>query len=143
MGSVNSSRYGSLAKTNGGLKLLHVNKRNHDLLSITRLVTIFDAYDSEEEAVKSFDRPAGSAATSAVWPRRPERLRPYRERGLCRLRGQPREQGSCRVARQIRDVQPLRQLASARGVHLHGRHRRAPIERGLDGRPTVWILPPA
>ena len=60
------SSYGSLAKTNGGLKLLHVNKRNHDLLSITRLVTIFDAYDSEEEAVKSFDRPAGSAATSAV-----------------------------------------------------------------------------
>jgi anti-sigma B factor antagonist len=60
------SSYGSLAKTNGGLKLLHVNKRNHDLLSITRLVTIFDAFDSEEEAVKSFDRPAGSAATSAV-----------------------------------------------------------------------------
>ena len=60
------SSYGSLAKTNGGLKLLHVNKRNHDLLSITRLVTIFDAYDSEEEAVKSFDRPAGSAAASAV-----------------------------------------------------------------------------
>ncbi len=60
------SSYGSLAKTNGGLKLLHVNKRNHDLLSITRLVTIFDAYDSEEEAVKSFDRPAGSAATSTV-----------------------------------------------------------------------------
>ena len=60
------SSYGSLAKTSGGLKLLHVNKRNHDLLSITRLVTIFDAFDSEEEAVKSFDRPAGSAATSAV-----------------------------------------------------------------------------
>jgi len=58
--------FGSLSKTRGGLKLLHVNKRNHDLLSITRLVTIFDAYDSEEEAVKSFDRPAGSAATSAV-----------------------------------------------------------------------------
>ena len=60
------SSYGSLAKTSGGLKLLNVNKKNHDLLSITRLVTIFDAYDSVEEAVKSFDRPAGSAATSAV-----------------------------------------------------------------------------
>ena len=59
------SSFGSLAKTNGGLKLLHVNKRNHDLLSITRLVTIFDTFDSEEEAVKSFDGPAGSAATSA------------------------------------------------------------------------------
>jgi len=46
--------YGSLSKTNGGLKLLHVNRRNHDLLSITRLVTIFDTFDSEDEAVKSF-----------------------------------------------------------------------------------------
>jgi len=46
--------YGSLAKTTGGLKLLHVNKKNHDLLSITRLVTIFDTFDSENEAVKSF-----------------------------------------------------------------------------------------
>ena len=46
--------YGSLSKTKGGLKLLHVNKKNHDLLSITRLVTIFDTFDSEDEAVKSF-----------------------------------------------------------------------------------------
>ena len=54
--------YSSLAKTTGGLKLLHVNKKNHDLLSITRLVTLFDTFDSEEEAVRSFaPRPAGSA----------------------------------------------------------------------------------
>ena len=46
--------YGSLSKTKGGLKLLHVNKKNHDLLSITRLVTIFDTFDSEDEAVRSF-----------------------------------------------------------------------------------------
>ena len=46
--------FGSLSKTRGGLKLLHVNKRNHDLLSITRLVTIFDTFDSEDEAVRSF-----------------------------------------------------------------------------------------
>jgi len=46
--------YGSVAKTGGGLKLLGVSKRNHDLLSITRLVTLFDAYDSEKEAVESF-----------------------------------------------------------------------------------------
>ena len=57
--------YSSLAKTAGGLKLLHVNKRNHDLLSITRLVTIFDTFDSEDEAVKSFaQRPAGSPAAA-------------------------------------------------------------------------------
>lgn len=58
--------YGSLSKTTGGLKLLNVNKRNHDLLSITRLVTIFDTYDSESEAVKSFDSPSGSKAPAAV-----------------------------------------------------------------------------
>ena len=46
--------YSSVAKTNGGLKLLGVSKRNHDLLSITRLVTLFDAYDSEKEALESF-----------------------------------------------------------------------------------------
>lgn len=46
--------YGSLSKTAGGLKLLNLNKKNHDLLSITRLVTIFDTYESEDEAVKSF-----------------------------------------------------------------------------------------
>ena len=57
--------YSSLAKTTGGLKLLHVNKRNHDLLSITRLVTIFDTFESEDEAVKSFaQRPAGSPAAA-------------------------------------------------------------------------------
>jgi len=46
--------YSSLMKTAGGLKLLHVNKRNHDLLSITRLVTLFETFDSEEAAVGSF-----------------------------------------------------------------------------------------
>ena len=58
--------YGSLSKTTGGLKLLHVNKRNHDLLSITRLVTIFETFDSEDEAVKSFDRPSGSTAPAGA-----------------------------------------------------------------------------
>ena len=58
--------FGSLAKTSGGLKLLHVNKRNHDLLSITRLVTIFETFDSEDEAVKSFDRPSESTAPAGA-----------------------------------------------------------------------------
>ena len=45
---------GSIAKATGALKLLNVSKRNHDLLSITRLVTLFDTFESEAEAVKSF-----------------------------------------------------------------------------------------
>ena len=57
---------GSIAKATGALKLLHVSKRNHDLLSITRLVTLFDTYESEDEAVRSFPEPAiATAATIA------------------------------------------------------------------------------
>lgn len=55
------SCYSSLAGTTGGLKLLHINKRTRDLLSITRLVTIFTTFESEDEAVRSFpELPAGS-----------------------------------------------------------------------------------
>ena len=58
--------YGSVAKTSGGLKLLGVSKRNHDLLSITRLVTLFDAYDSEKEAVESFRTQVTHPAVAAI-----------------------------------------------------------------------------
>ena len=46
--------YGSVMKTRGALKLLNVSSRNHDLLSITRLVTVFESFDSEAQAVQSF-----------------------------------------------------------------------------------------
>ena len=46
--------YGSVMKAGGALKLLNVGSRNHDLLSITRLVTLFESFDSEAEAVQSF-----------------------------------------------------------------------------------------
>ena len=54
--------YGSVKKAGGAMKLLNVNSRNHDLLSITRLVTVFESFDSEAEAVQSFDTLAPSAA---------------------------------------------------------------------------------
>jgi anti-sigma B factor antagonist len=60
------SCYGSLARTSGGLKLLNVNKRNHDLLSITHLVTVFQTFDSEAEAVASFARPAAGARAAGA-----------------------------------------------------------------------------
>lgn len=46
--------YGSVKKIGGALKLMNVNSRNHDLLSITRLVTVFESFDSEDDAVQSF-----------------------------------------------------------------------------------------
>ena len=57
--------YAALARAAGALKLLHLTKRNHDLLSITRLVTVFQAFDTEDEAVRSFEidpAPAGAVA---------------------------------------------------------------------------------
>lgn len=50
--------YTTLAKAGGRLKLLKVGTRNHDLLSITKLVSVFDTFDTEEEAIASY--PAAS-----------------------------------------------------------------------------------
>ena len=52
--------YGSVMKAGGALKMLNVSSRNHDLLSITRLVTVFESFDSEAEAVRSFQTLATS-----------------------------------------------------------------------------------
>ena len=56
--------YGSVMKAGGALKLLNVTSRNHDLLSITRLVTVFESFDSEPEALKSFETLASSPVVS-------------------------------------------------------------------------------
>jgi anti-sigma B factor antagonist len=55
--------YGSVMKTGGALKLVNVTSRNHDLLSITRLVTVFESFDSEAEAVQSFQTVAQWASS--------------------------------------------------------------------------------
>ena len=46
--------YTTLAKAGGRLKLLNVGKRNHDLLSITKLVSVFDTFDTERDAIESY-----------------------------------------------------------------------------------------
>jgi anti-sigma B factor antagonist len=48
------SAFTTVARNQGKLKLLNVTKRNRDLLSITKLLTVFDTFDSEAEAVQSF-----------------------------------------------------------------------------------------
>ena len=40
----------------GSLKLLHVTKRLQDLLVLTKLLTIFESYDDEAEAIASFKK---------------------------------------------------------------------------------------
>lgn len=46
--------YTTVSRKDGKLKLLNLTKRIHDLLSITKLLTVFETYDTENEAVKSF-----------------------------------------------------------------------------------------
>jgi anti-sigma B factor antagonist len=49
--------YTSIAKAGGSMKLLHANAKNQHLLVITRLATVFDTFESEDEAVASFQQP--------------------------------------------------------------------------------------
>src|SRR5215208_4267021 len=55
--------YGSVLKAGGALKLLNVGARNQELLSITRLLTLFESFDSEAEAVQSYPAVARPAVS--------------------------------------------------------------------------------
>lgn len=46
--------YTTVTNNGGKLKLLNLTKKIKDLLTITKLITIFDDFTDEDEAVKSF-----------------------------------------------------------------------------------------
>lgn len=46
--------YTTVSRQGGSLKLVHLTKRITDLLSITKLLTVFETFDSEADAVRSF-----------------------------------------------------------------------------------------
>ncbi len=48
------SAYTSVTNAGGQLKLVNLTKRVNDLLQITKLYTIFDIYDNELTAIRSF-----------------------------------------------------------------------------------------
>jgi anti-sigma B factor antagonist len=50
--------YTTVSRKGGSLKLLNLTKRITDLLSITKLLTVFETFDSENEAVRSFSASA-------------------------------------------------------------------------------------
>ena len=52
--------YTTARNADASIKLARLTKRVGDLLQVTKLVTVFDVYDSEEEAVQSFRK--GAAA---------------------------------------------------------------------------------
>ena len=49
------ANYTTVKRGGGQLKLLNLTDRVQNLLVITKLLTVFDAYDNEAEALKSFE----------------------------------------------------------------------------------------
>ena len=52
--------YVTIKNGGGQIKLVSLTKRLQDLLAIAKLVTVFDSYDSEDDAIRSF--PAAATA---------------------------------------------------------------------------------
>jgi anti-sigma B factor antagonist len=52
--------YTTVSRNGGSLKLLSLTKRIQDLLSITKLLTVFETFESEADAVRSFSTSAGA-----------------------------------------------------------------------------------
>jgi anti-sigma B factor antagonist len=48
------ANYTTVSRQGGQLKLLNLTDRVQNLLVITKLLTVFDSYDNEAEALKSF-----------------------------------------------------------------------------------------
>ena len=48
------ANYTTISRTGGQVKLLNLTDKIQDLLVITKLLTVFDVYDNEAEALNSF-----------------------------------------------------------------------------------------
>jgi len=48
------STYTTVLNNGGRLKLLHLTKKIHQLLAITKLLTVFETFNNEETALESF-----------------------------------------------------------------------------------------
>jgi anti-sigma B factor antagonist len=49
------ANYTTISRQGGQLKLLNLTDKIQNLLVITKLLTVFDSYDNEAEALKSFE----------------------------------------------------------------------------------------
>jgi anti-sigma B factor antagonist len=56
--------YASVTHGGGSIKLLHPQAKVHDLLQVTKLYTVFVAFDDENDALRSF---AGAAADNRLF----------------------------------------------------------------------------
>jgi anti-sigma B factor antagonist len=50
------SAYTTVTNRGGKLKLVNLPSKVNDILQITQLITVFEVYDSEQEALESFHR---------------------------------------------------------------------------------------
>ena len=50
------AKYVSVRKKGGDVKLLNLTPRSHRLMEISKLLSVFETFDSEDRAVGSFDR---------------------------------------------------------------------------------------
>jgi anti-sigma B factor antagonist len=50
--------FATVSRQGGTLKLLNLTKRIHDLLVITKLLTVFETFNAESDAVRSFSTTA-------------------------------------------------------------------------------------
>ena len=46
--------YTTVTREGGNLKLANVTRKLQDLLSITKLLTVFETFDTEDEALRSY-----------------------------------------------------------------------------------------
>lgn len=57
--------YTTLQKNGGDLKLLNLTMKVNELMMITKLLTVFDVFENEAEAVQSFDNSSAKTADTA------------------------------------------------------------------------------
>ena len=50
------SAYATVSGQGGRLKLLNLTKKLHELLAITKLLTVFETFENENHAIQSFRR---------------------------------------------------------------------------------------
>jgi anti-sigma B factor antagonist len=60
------AKYVSVRRAGGDVKLLNLTRRSTRVMTITRLLEVFETFDSEKEAVDSFARRSAPAPKAAV-----------------------------------------------------------------------------
>ena len=61
-------KYLSVRRLGGDIKLLHLSPRSYRVMTITKLLTVFEAFDSEEQAVE-FANSTKYGLSATLWTR--------------------------------------------------------------------------